>query len=382
MLQLLHRHVFQEILIATFLAMALFVFVLLTGNALRDMVGLFSAGKLDALTFLHLIGLLIPYVAAYALPLAILTGTMVALGRLSSQREIIAMRSSGWSLYQVAAPVICIAFFGMVASVVVNLHFAPRAKVAVRTMLTQAITENPLDFIEEKRFINEFPGYVIYMGTREGDQLKDFWVWELDEQKQVKRFVRAASGQLGFSSESSELILRVFDATAEIRDASSPEDFSTGQIQTIFFEQTDFALPLDQVLGKGHKRGTKISNMDFSQLITLREQARADEINRGDKAISPERMRAQTQIQKNCAMAFSTFSLALFGVPLAIRVGRKETYANLALALVISLTYYFLMVVVTWLEGNPALRPDLLVWVPNLLFQSAALFLIVRSARH
>ncbi len=382
MLKLFHRHLFKEILMATFLAMALFIFVLLAGNALRDMIGLLAAGKLDALTFFRLIGLLIPYVAAYALPLAILTGTLVALGRLSSQREIIAMKSAGWSLYQVAAPVVCIAFVGMVCGILVNLHFAPRSKVAARTLLTRAITDNPLDFIEEKRFINEFPGYIIYLGSREGDRMRDFWVWELDEEKQVKRFVRAASGHLAFDAGSGELILRVRDATAELRDESAPEDFGNGSMQTIFFEQTDFSLPLDKVLGKRHKRGLKISHMDFSQLMALRREALAGEAASGEGGISPQRMRAQVQIQKNCAMAFSTFSLALFGIPLAIQAGRKETYANLAIALAIAMSYYFLIIVVTWLENNPALRPDLLVWLPNLLFQAAALYWIVRAARH
>ncbi|MGC6456573.1 MAG: LptF/LptG family permease [Coraliomargaritaceae bacterium] len=382
MLKLLHRHLFKEIFIATLLAMMLFVFVLIAGNALRDIVGLLAAGKLDAFTFFRLIGLLIPYVAAYALPLAILTGTLVALGRLSSQREIIAMKSAGWSLYQVAAPVACIAFVGMIGSILVNLHYAPRSKVAARDLLTRVVTDNPLGFIEEKRFINEFPGYVIYMGAKEGDQLEDFWVWELDVDRKVKRFVRAATGQLGFNEESSELILRVFNATAEIRDASNLEDFGSGQMQTVFFEQTDFSLPLDKVIGDRSKRNLKISNMDFSQLMALRSKALAAELSENTSVISKERMRAQTQIQKNCAMAFSTFSLALFGVPLAIQAGRKETYANLAMALVVAMTYYFLMVVVTWLEDNPALRPDLLVWLPNLLFQTAALFLIVRAARH
>ena len=59
-------------------------------------------------------------------------------------------------------------------------------------------------------------------------------------------------------------------------------------------------------------------------------------------------------IQKNFALAFSVFSLAVFGVPLAIQVGRKETYANLGIALVIAMTYYFLIIIVSWLEDVPS----------------------------
>ena len=122
MLSLLHRHILKEILVATGLAMGLFIFVLLVGNALRDVAELVVAGKLDFWVFIKVLGLLIPYVVSFALPLGMLTGTLIALGRLSSQREITAMKSAGLSLYQIAAPVFLIAFVGMAAAVVINLH--------------------------------------------------------------------------------------------------------------------------------------------------------------------------------------------------------------------------------------------------------------------
>jgi lipopolysaccharide export system permease protein len=76
------------------------------------------------------------------------------------------------------------------------------------------------------------------------------------------------------------------------------------------------------------------------------------------------------------------FSLAIFGVPLAIHVGRKESSANLAIALVIAMTYYFLIIAVSWLEGVPALRPDILIWLPNIIFQGVGFYLIQRANRH
>ena len=98
--------------------------------------------------------------------------------------------------------------------------------------------------------------------------------------------------------------------------------------------------------------------------------------------MSPGRMKVQMHMQKGFAMAFSVFSLAIFGIPLAIQVGRKETYANLAIALVIAMTYYFLIIVVSWLEGNLAMRPDILIWLPNIIFQSVGFYLIQKANRH
>ena len=149
-------------------------------------------------------------------------------------------------------------------------------------------------------------------------------------------------------------------ATAELRDAGNVEHFGVGDaMRTAFFEQTDFALPLDKIFGERKSKYIKLKYMTFAQLMAAREAALQREADAGESGISKERMKVQVQIQKNFAMAFSTFSLALFGVPLAIQVGRKETYANLAIALVIAMSYYFLMVVVTWVEDQPALRPGL-----------------------
>jgi len=37
---------------------------------------------------------------------------------------------------------------------------------------------------------------------------------------------------------------------------------------------------------------------------------------------------------------------------------------------------------VSWLEGQPALRPDLLIWLPNIIFQSVGWWMLYRAARH
>lgn len=381
MLRLLHRHILKEILVATALAMGLFTFVLLLGNAMRDIAELVAAGKLGPIVFLKLIGLLIPYVGAYALPLGMLTGTLMALGRLSSQQEITAMKAAGVSLYQVASPVFLISFFGMVAGVLVNLHFAPQSRLAYKSMLAEAVTENPVSFIEEKRFIHEFPGYVIYMGDRDGKIMRDFWIWELDEEKRVQLFLRAAEGELTFDQGSNELVLTLKDGTAEQRSGDDPEALSSEPMRSLFFGELPIALPLDELFGERRERRVKTKELTFAQLMERRGAELGREATEG-LSMTPERLDVQMHIQKNLAMAFSVFSLAVFGVPLAIRIGRKETYANLGIALVIAMSYYFLMIVVSWLEEKPELRPDLLIWLPNLFFQTAGFWLLARAGRH
>ena len=382
MLSLLHRHILKEILVATGLAMGLFIFVLLVGNALRDVAELVVAGKLDFWVFIKVLGLFIPYVASFALPLGMLTGTLIALGRLSSQREITAMKSAGLSLYQIAAPVFLIAFAGMAAAVLINLHYAPQSRVERKALMAEALTDNPVGYIEERRFIYDFPGYVIYMGGREGSVMKDFWIWELDDQRRAKLFLRSAEGILGYDEVNKNLILTLKDGTAEQRDSENPEAFSDNMPDSLFFGELPIALPLDQLFGDGdQKRKLRNKEMTFAQLINLR-QGELEKEAAADKPMSEARLGLQVHIQKNFALAFSVFSLAVFGVPLAIQVGRKETYANLGIALVIAMTYYFLIIMVSWFEDIPSLRPDLLIWLPNLIFQGVGFLMIYRASRH
>ena len=379
MLPLLHRYILKEVLVATALAMALFVFVLLLGNLFKDAASLFAAGKVDIWFFLKLVGLLIPYVASYALPLGVLTGALIALGRLSSQQEITAMKSAGMSLYQIASPVFLISFIGMVAGILINLQYAPQSRIAYKRMTVAAVSKNPTEFIKKRRFINEFPGYVIYMGDQDGAVMKDFWIWQLDEQQRVKLFLRAREGELNFDRENNKLVLLLRDGTAEKRDEDDPEALTGDSLRSLFFGEFPLELPLDTLFGVKNQKRAKIKELPFAQLMKARKAELEKENGEG---MSKMRMNIQMHIQKNFAMAFSVFSLSVFGVPLAIRVGRKESYANLAIAVVIALTYYFLIVVVSWFDGNRSLRPDLLIWLPNIIFQVFGFIMIKKAGRH
>ena len=46
----------------------------------------------------------------------------------------------------------------------------------------------------------------------------------------------------------------------------------------------------------------------------------------------------------------------------------------------LALTYYLLMVFMSWIR-NPYLRPDLLVWLPNIVIQVVALRLLHKAAK-
>ncbi|MDP2136315.1 MAG: LptF/LptG family permease [Candidatus Didemnitutus sp.] len=379
-MKLLHRHIFANVALTCLASVGLFAFVLMIGNALRDLLGFVLAGQLEIGTFFQLIALLIPFVVSYALPMGILTGVLLVLGRMSSDREITAIRAAGVSVAGISAPIFFFALLGTAASLLVNFEFMPAARTAYQRELAQAVRQNPLSFIVPKTFIRDFPGIVLYVGTKRGDStLQDFWLWEVDNQGRVKRFARADTGRLDYDEPNNKLVLTLEHAQAEQRDDKDPENFNRVQ-SAAAWERATFDLPLDRVTGARSVR-TKLKWLTYNQLMAEWTRLGQPDPNVPRAERERQRMKVQITIQEKCAMAFSVLSFALLAIPLGIKVSRKETSANLGIALALAMGYYFATIVVGWFDNKPELRPDLLMWLPNIAFQALGIWMFRRVDR-
>ena len=88
------------------------------------------------------------------------------------------------------------------------------------------------------------------------------------------------------------------------------------------------------------------------------------------------------EIQKNAVMSFAILSLILIAIPLGIKLSRAETSANIVIAVGLALSFYFIVMAISWLESKPYLRPDMLIWIPNIIFQGLGVGLIKRALRY
>lgn len=380
-MNLLDRYIFRQVFGSCLAAVALFAFVLMLGNAIRDLLGYVLADQLATTTFIRLILLLIPFTISYALPMGMLTGVLLTLGRMSADSEITAMRSAGISLLRIARPVILLGILGFLLGLYVNFAAMPQARLQYERELAEAVRVNPLRFIVPRTFIREFQGYVVYVGEKQGPVLKDFRLWELDSTGRVLRIVRAESGRFDFDASANTLLLTLAQAQVESRDVRAPEDFSTVPLIGTFEKTEQIRLPLDRIFGASRVH-QKLKWMTFDEL-------KAEETRLASLAVPPERrrqherdqMKVQLVIQEKFQNALAMLTFALIGVPLGIKVSRRETSANLGVAVTLALGYYFLTVMVNWLDRHPEYRPDLLFWLPNVFFLALAVWLFRRAQR-
>ncbi len=375
---LLQRHILASVATACAAAVGLFGFVLIAGQALRDLLGYVVAGQLEAATAARLLALLTPFVAVYALPIGLLTGVLLVLGRMSSQHEITAMRAAGLSLRYIARPVWVIAWAGVALSLALNFEIMPRAQTEYRVTLVEAVRQNPLNFIVPRTFVRDFEGFVVYVGERRGPELQDFWLWKLDGQKRVTGMVRARRATIALRDADNRLVLTLFEASAETRDREDPEDFSRPQ-PVANSDSLTVELPLDGVF-RQMQAGRKILFMTLGQLRERRDEllARGGELDTNERR---ELTRIVVTLSSKLAGSFAVLAFALVAVPLGIKVSRKETSANLGLAVALVLGYYFLDALARMLERSPELRPELWVWAPPLVYAAVGAWLFQRVDR-
>jgi lipopolysaccharide export system permease protein len=377
-LRLLDRYIFKQVFVTCSACVGFFVFLIAAVNALKDMLGYVLAGQLAPESALKLLLLLVPYVVMYALPMGMLLGVLLVLGRMSADSEIVAMRTSGISLKRMSAPIFVLALLGVVAGAAVNFYYMPIARTVYHQEFGQMLRTNALRVIVPKTFVRDFPRMIIYVSEKHGDYVRDIWIWQLDKQQRVIRFSHADTGRVELDEDKNELVFTPFQFFGEQYDEKDPESNQKVPLK-LSGETTSVRFPLSRYFGpKSFNR-----KLDWFTLSELKAKKLEDAKTMPPGLERDQRlMRYEMIIQNKGSMALAVFILVLIAVPLGIKVSRRETSANLGVALMMALVYYFLStVVVGWFEKYPEYRPDLLVWVPNAFFVGIGLWLNLRVER-
>lgn len=131
----------------------------------------------------------------------------------------------------------------------------------------------------------------------------------------------------------------------------------------------------------GRGREPKISELSFQELILKRRELR----RLGISGLTPVEKKLHSQIEvqmhRQAAYSFACVGFTLVGIPLGIRVHRRETSVGAALAVLLVLLYYGLTIIGQSVQDKNELLAKVLLWTPDLLFHSAGTFMLWRANR-
>ncbi|MBC8243070.1 MAG: LptF/LptG family permease [Verrucomicrobia bacterium] len=358
----LHLYLTRETLATLLMTVVVFTFVLLLGNLFKEIAALMASGQVTPGFLLQAIGLLIPYVLVYSLPMGMLTATLLVFGRFSADHELTAARAGGVSLLSLSAPVLAISVVMSALCGWMNLHLAPQSRLAYKTMLFEYGLEHTAAVLTEKGF-TDFLGHRVYVGSIDGGELRDVVIYQNDEAGNLMRRMHAEEARLELNAETQQiqLILRTVDGF----------EFDNGKERTFVYSKYG-PMTLGNQSEELKQRPPKLKELGFSQL-----RGRITELNQ--QGIDPTPV--QVQLHQKVALSFACIGFTLIGIPLAIRTHRRETNFGIAMALVLVTAYYGLIILGQALESHPALLPHLWMWLPNILFQGIGCVLLWKLNR-
>ena len=380
-MKLLDQYVARQIASTATYAVGILSVVLVLGNVFKQLLDLLVNHSVPIQFILSFIAYILPFSLTFTIPWGFLTAVLLVFGKMSAENELIALRSSGVSIPRICATVFILAFMCVGICLWINIDVAPRAQVQMKAALYDIATSNPLALFGSDKVIDAFPGRKIYVEHNEGPELGNILVYELNDDSFPMRVIFARRGILTTDTAHNQLLLQLFDARYEERDASDPTNLLKIS-QGITAQETTFPISLQELYEKNKKKKS-FSMQTVGELIERqKEQQKRQAADKDDvKRFASENSAAKTEISKRFSFSLASFAFALIGVPLAITAHRKETSVGFLLSLGVAFIYFLLILVADAVRNNPKAHPEFLIWLPNIVFISLGAWLFIRLAR-
>jgi len=223
-MRIITTYITRQFLLTFFITLAVFLFVMAVGNIFK-VIDLFSRGVPGKL-ILQVFSYGIPFSLIFAIPMSVMAAAFLVFSRMASDRELIAMKACGISLWQIIQPPILIAALLSLVCIYINCNLAPDSHYARRTVLGKLGVETPLSLLDEGRFIRDFPGFTIYIARKDGPRVSNIVIYEFDS-KGVKQTVRAKSGTIeADKANPGKILIHLFQVRIDQADDQFPNDLS------------------------------------------------------------------------------------------------------------------------------------------------------------
>lgn len=357
-MKIYYRYLLGEVSLYGGVGLLLFTFVIFmrdAGRLLELAVGANSAGILAVFLFA------LPTALIFTIPVALLVGLLIGLGRLGVDQELTALRAAGLSSRALAAPLLPLVVGVTGAALLMTLWGAPAAGRAVRGIEARYLNAEIYSQVQPRVFIESLPGLVVYIGDTSagGRRWRQVLLADIHDPVQPA-LTTAAQGELvAPGGDAAGLQLHLEDAHSY---QITPERPSASMVSS--FQSTDLPLqPPNPSIGA--------PTLTELSLSALSARARS----------GPDAHLAQVELERRWALAFACLALALVGLPLGLRLGRGGKSGGFVVALVLVFLYYLVFIFGLGMAREGSLPPAVGAWAANILFLGLGAVLWWRADR-
>jgi LPS export ABC transporter permease LptG/LPS export ABC transporter permease LptF len=367
MLKTIDRYVIREVVPPFVLSLLIFTFVLELPPLMGELERLLAKG-VPWPTVGRIILLLSPQALGLTIPMALLVGLLIGLGRLSTDRESVALLACGVSPYRLLRPVLLLAGLATAATMYVMIEAIPDANQKYREILFATLTKKVESDVQPRVFFQEFPNWVLYPrneGTPGQAGWSDILLANTSKPDALDLYL-AKRGRI---------VLDPAKRTVELllTDGTQYSTMRPGESAATRFSQ-DIIIRLDP--------DSVFPPVDLARGLTEKTiaQLRADIEEKTGRTESPHNEIMAIHAKFSIPMACLVF--AVIALALGLRASRDGKLGGFVVGIGVIFAYYIAMFLAESAAKGHRIPAEYARWVPNLILGPFGVVALLWRARH
>lgn len=360
MRKLLDRYIFTELLSPFLISLGALCFVMLTRELLR-LVELMVSKGVGLFAVLKVFAHLLPSFLVLTLPIAGIIASITAFGRLSFDKELVAMRAAGLSLLRLSRPVLLFAILVFGLTLWLSQWGQPWSSTNLKKVALNLLRDQLVLALERGTFNEPIPKMMIFVSDS-GDDDGPAGLFISDERNaEDPRIIVARQYQVLIDSLADQVALRLQDGVIHSR----PDEVD--QYQKIAFTSYDLKLSLNQ---SGYAATEERPSYD-AIMAQLAQSGGRD----------PSALRRLTEYYKDLAFPTASLVFCILGVPVGIVSKRSGRIGGFAVGVLVVILYYVLNIACEFLVTTAMISPFAGAWLPNAVFTVVTVFWFYKMSR-
>ena len=428
-MKILNRYILKEHVGPFVFSLLTLVFIFLINTVFRDLGKLLDKG-ISLGIILQFFALNLAWIVALAVPMAVLTSTLMAFGRFSADHELTALKSSGIHFYRLVAPVMLVAVLLAVGMERFNNLVLPDVNHQYSSLLKDIRRKSPTVSLEPQVF-NDIETHSLYAERIDNDRNALYGIIINDYSKNdALTTILADSGTVNYSEAQGRMVLTLFSGEMHEADLKDAANYRRGR----FDRMTHYITIQNAALERREKKRRGLRERDVAMLkadVLRKEKSIAEQKERmhrlaqGDwenllppgiwnapadttylirnpqkPVVRARRLKSQlasqytvissnrksisnyeVEIHKKYSIPLACVVFVLIGAPLGFMARQGGIAVGGMLSLIFFLIYWIFLIGGENLADRRYLDPAIAMWLPNVVVGAAGIYLMMRSVR-
>ncbi|HEY2351452.1 MAG TPA: LPS export ABC transporter permease LptF, partial [Candidatus Acidoferrum sp.] len=356
-MRILDRYIVREVFRHALLGLIVFTFVFFVPQLIR-LTELFVRHTGSAAQILKLFLCIFPAVFTFTIPMAVLIGVLLGLGRMATDSEIIALTALGIGRRRILLPVGVLAVGGMLVTFLMTLWLSPLALQTFRSIEAKLIASQVSFQVQPRVFDERFPQLILYISdvAASGTLWHGVFLAETGAEN-GSRLTLAERAIVIPEPAEGKLELHLEGGTTHEFYRDHPERYSVTA-----FGQSDWPIEVNNLIPATQRQ---ISNPERSVRSLISDRG-------------PGWLEARVELYRRLAFPVACLVFALVAVPLGAQPRRGGRAAGFLIAVAMIAGYYLLFITGAGLARQGLVPPSLGIWIANLVLAAFGVALLPR----